>query len=339
MRERVTVCMVVYNGASTLPRSLAALVRETDNRQIPLLIVDHASTDATPAILIDWRARVGERLRLARFTGKGISAVRNHAWRNAESAWVVFVDADCEVQPGWADALGLAMDRHALNHACAAVGGRNGVPHLDRPFYRALQVLLGSYVGGHSSILNRDFREPREVDHCPTLNVAFRRSALTAVNGFDPKFTRVGEDLDLSYRLKKAGFQLWAEPGMRSDHALRPSLPAWLANMVLYGRGRFYFNRRHPEAREWKFLLPAAVVVGYFITFALALVASPWFLFGYAALHFTGVAAGLWSTARRTGAALSDFALATVTTWATHLAYGWGFLSEIRGRSAADYTP
>lgn len=331
--------MVVYNGASTLSRSLHALVRETDARQIPLLVVDHASTDATPGILAEWRARVGERMALARFDGKGISAVRNHAWRRAESEWVVFVDADCEVQPGWAEALVHAMDRHSGRPACGAIGGRNGVPYLDRPFYRALQVLLGSYVGGHSSILNRDFREPREVDHCPTLNVALRRSALIAVNGFDPKFTRVGEDLDLSYRLKKAGFQLWAEPGMRSDHALRPSLPSWLKNMVLYGRGRFYFNRRHPDAREWKFLLPAAVVVGYFIAMVLAFTLSPWVLVLYAGLHFFGVAAGLWPTARRLGAAFSDFALATVTTWATHLAYGWGFLREITGRTAADYTP
>jgi GT2 family glycosyltransferase len=208
------------------------------------------------------------------------------------------------------------------------------VPRDGSLLYRAYALLLSTYVGGHDSILNRTLDEHRRVDHCPTLNVVYRRSALERVGGFDPAYTRLGEDLELSRRLVCAGYTLWANPNMAVEHALRPTLRSWLRNMFLYGRGRCFHLKRHPSELHPKFLAPAAVVVAYTAAMLWDLWAGifPRCLGIVAGLHLLGIAALLAGAARRQQAGWTTWIAATAIVWLTHLTYGIGLLVELPRR-------
>ncbi|HJX54700.1 MAG TPA: glycosyltransferase family 2 protein [Polyangia bacterium] len=75
-------------------------------------------------------------------------------------------------------------------------------------------------------------------------NMAVRRQALEATGGFDPK-CRTGEDVDLSVRLSRAGWELWYEPAAevkhQDPHTFRQMLRQWFG----YGFGRPYLYKKH----------------------------------------------------------------------------------------------
>jgi GT2 family glycosyltransferase len=328
-----TVCVCVRDGAQHVDRCLSALISETAPFETPIVVVDHASRDQTPELLARWVRDTSQRLRVVQFEGEGLGAARDFAWRQSRTPWVVFVDIDCEVQPGWAEAVYEGLRIHDPDPRCGAFGGTNRVAQDGGVLWRAYAVLLPTYVGGHDSILNRPVAERRQVSHCPTLNVAYRRRALEEIGGFDPAYTRVSEDVDVSRRLVRNGYTLWANPGMTVDHVPRSTLTSWLRNVFLYGRGRSFHIKRHPEDLHPKFLAPSAVVLAYAATALPAGYGSA--ATGLALLtsaHLSCIGLSLAGETRRQRGGFGVWVTACAVVWLTHLAYGCGFLFELPRR-------
>lgn len=330
----LTVCVCVRDGAEHVDRCLRALVAETAPFATPIVVVDHASRDRTPELLARWANEYPDRIAVLRFDGEGLAGARDFAWRQARTTWVAFVDIDCAVQAGWAQAAHDAVRLHGPDGQCGGFGGTNRVAQDGRLLHRACAVLLATYVGGHNSILNRTISERRRISHCPTLNVVYRHSALAAVGGFDLAYGRVSEDVELSRRLLHMGYTLWANPGMVVDHVARPTLLSWVRNVFLYGRGRCFHLKRHPEEIHLKFLAPAAVVLAYAVAaLADAYRAEPFPpVTALAALHLVGCSVLLVGETRRQGGGFAVWVAASLVVWLTHLAYGAGFFFELPRR-------
>jgi glycosyltransferase involved in cell wall biosynthesis len=329
----LTICVCVRDGAEFVDRCLQALIDETAAAATRLVVVDHASRDATPQLLARWAQQCPDRLRVLRFDGDGLAAVRDYAWRQSRTTWVAFIDIDCAVQPGWMRTVAAALESFAADPRCGAFGGTNRVAQDGRLLFKACAVLLATYVGGHDSILNRTVSDRRQIAHCPTLNVVYRRAALDAVGGFDAAYTRVSEDVDVSRRLLRGGYTLWAYPGMVVDHVARPTLREWVRNVFLYGRGRAFHLKRQPGDLHLKFLAPAAVVLAYLASALLSLASGSllWFVL-LAGTHLASIAALLVGETRRQQGGVRVWLAATVVVWLTHVAYGAGFLYELPWR-------
>lgn len=123
--------------------------------------------------------------------GRGPAAARNRGWRAAASEWVVFLDDDVVPGPGWAERL--EADLAGLPPEVAASQGRIVVP-LD-PGRRPTDAERNTAGLATARWITAD--------------MAFRRSALEQVGGFDERFPRAyREDADLALRLLAAGHRL-----------------------------------------------------------------------------------------------------------------------------------
>ena len=71
-----------------------------------------------------------------------------------------------------------------------------------------------------------------------------RRDALGA--GFDESM-RVGEDVDLVWRVAEAGHPVRYEPRVVVEHETRPGFGRWLAQRFGYGRSGAVLAARHPD--------------------------------------------------------------------------------------------
>lgn len=78
----------------------------------------------------------------------------------------------------------------------------------------------------------------------PTSSAAFRREALLKTGAFDLR-CQTGEDVDLSIRLVKAGYELWYEPAARIRHFGRHTLGHMCQQWFGYGRGHAYLYKKH----------------------------------------------------------------------------------------------
>jgi glycosyltransferase involved in cell wall biosynthesis len=148
---------------------------------------------------------------------------------------------------------------------------------------------------------------------CPSGNMAFRRETFDAVGGFDETFA-YGSDIDFSWRLRDAGYQLRAVP----DAVIRHDWGTWqrqLRRAYLYGKARTRLYRKH-RSRRRQVLRDDPVVVLY-----------PVFLLGLPlTLVFPLYPALLLIPAWRNRSA------GVVNVLADHLAYGAGVLAELTSR-------
>jgi histidinol-phosphate phosphatase family protein len=172
-----------------------------------VIVVDDraAATVSGPLRLGEPPARLAERIELVRGPGRGPAAARNAGWRRAESEWVAFLDDDVLPLPGWREAL--AKDVSSLSSRVAASQGLVAVPlPADRPPTDWERNTAGL-----------------ESARWATADMAYRRSALAAVGGFDERFPRAyREDADLALRVLEAGYEI--EVGRRTVlHPVRPA--------------------------------------------------------------------------------------------------------------------
>jgi histidinol-phosphate phosphatase family protein len=135
---------------------------------------------------------------------RGPAAARNAGWRASTAEWIAFLDDDVIPQPGWARQLRSELGR--LAPGVAASQGR----------------LLVPLPQGRPTDWERNVAR---LESAPwiTADMAFRRTALEAVGGFDERFRHAyREDTDLAMRLLGKGWQIAA--GRRScEHPVPPA--------------------------------------------------------------------------------------------------------------------
>ena len=88
-----SIVMPVYNRADLVGATLDSIGAQTEG-DWELIIVDDGSTDATPQILADYRARFGARMQVLQQSHAGPGAARNRAVAASSGRYVAFLDSD-----------------------------------------------------------------------------------------------------------------------------------------------------------------------------------------------------------------------------------------------------
>jgi mycofactocin system glycosyltransferase len=231
----VTVVIPVYDRAAALARCLAAL----DGRH-PVLVVDDASPE--PAAIAAVAAGHGAKL-VRRAKNGGPAAARNTALEHVTTEFVAFLDSDCVPGPGWTDRLA----RHFADVAVAAVAPRILPLARDGWAGRYAHAAGGLDLGDQQARVAPGTR----VSYVPTAALLARRSSLEAVArrgaAFDPAM-RVGEDVDLVWRLHAAGHQVRYDPSVQIGHEEPVTWRGLLTRRFRYGTSAAPLARRHPAA-------------------------------------------------------------------------------------------
>ncbi|HJZ49489.1 MAG TPA: glycosyltransferase family 2 protein, partial [Roseiflexaceae bacterium] len=97
--------------------------------------------------------------------------------------------------------------------------------------------------------------------YLPSLNFSIRRNLLEEFGGFDERFPFAsGEDTDLSFRLRRAGYALWFEPRAAVLHHHMRSSPGDLwRHMYMFGKTYMEIYPRYPDILgSWRRIRVAA---------------------------------------------------------------------------------
>jgi glycosyltransferase involved in cell wall biosynthesis len=205
----ITVVAATHNRRDRLAALLDALRAQTlGTQRFEVIIVDDASSDATPELLAQQEARGDLALTVLRHEVSGGPAVaRNAGWRAARAPVIAFTDDDCRPSPGWLEVGLAAMHATARTDGEALVQGRTepDPEEADRlgPFTRSLNVPA--------------------LDHWyATANMFYSRSTLARLGGFDETtFSGPGgEDTDLAWRAIGEGVPTAFSDDARVWHAV-----------------------------------------------------------------------------------------------------------------------
>jgi hypothetical protein len=84
-------------------------------------------------------------------------------------------------------------------------------------------------------------------EHIPGCNMAFRREALLAINGFDSQFTKAGDDVDICWRLQQSGGWITFAAGAFVWHHRRQTPRTYFRQQMGYGDAEALLRFKHPE--------------------------------------------------------------------------------------------
>jgi N-acetylglucosaminyl-diphospho-decaprenol L-rhamnosyltransferase len=209
----IAVVVVCHNSAAGIGATLDALVRQLADDD-ELVVVDNASVDETLSAV----AAAAPDARIVEAGGNvGFAAGCHLGARAARAPLLLFLNPDAIPASGCLDAL----------RACAG----------ERPDWGAWQALVtladGQHVnssgnlvhwlgfgwaGGLGQPVPQAGDVPHEVGFASGAAVVIRRSAWDATGGFDQRYFMYGEDLDLSLRLRLAGWEVGVVPAARVAH-------------------------------------------------------------------------------------------------------------------------
>jgi glycosyltransferase involved in cell wall biosynthesis len=277
---RLSVVIPTYRRRDSLPRTLAALERQTVGRAgFEVIVVDDPVEDDAAAVERDVAAdRRPFPTRLLHRDGHGVSAARNAGWRAARAPLVMFLGDDILAAP---DLIAAHLDWHArrggpdvgvLGHVdwAAELGTTPFMRWLDR----GIQFDYGAIDGDRASWF-----------HFYTANISLPRALLEEVGGFDEdRFPFLYEDLDLGYRLDARGFRLLYNRRARAEHLHPTTIDQWRRRMAAIATAErrwvehrdempAYFHNRFaeaaalPPARGWtaplmRFVPPGTPLLG-----------------------------------------------------------------------------
>lgn len=225
--EEVTIVIPVRDRPQALARCLA-----TVGPAAAVLVVDDDSV--RPDLVLSAAEIAGARV-VRRASNGGPAAARNTGLAACRTPLVAFVDSDCSPEPGWLAGLLAHFADPAVGAAAPRIVGLPSDSWLSRYDEQRSALDMGEHPGRVAPLTR--------IGYVPAAAIVIRRSALGA--GFEERL-RVGEDVDLVWRLHAQGWRVRYEPAARVRHEHPVSVGAWARRRYQYGTSGGQLGRRHP---------------------------------------------------------------------------------------------
>jgi mycofactocin glycosyltransferase len=287
---RVSIVIPVMDREEELRECLTSLCRiDYPEDLLEVIVVDDGSSDGSAEVASAFGATVlssGGR-------GRGPAAARNRGAEAATGEILAFIDSDCTASIPWLKELVGAFADPQVAAVGGLVDGMYRTSALDR--YEAVMSSLS--LGKHE----RSGQGGDDTFYLPSCNLLVRRDAFARVGGFRVAM-HVGEDVDLTWRLRDGGFRIIYRPQGRVLHAHRSYLPAFLKRRFEYGTSEGLLQTLHPERRKKMAFPPLLCAV--LACCAAGIVGGGLVLFLAAAVLLAGDAVVTRSESRRLGFSL-----------------------------------
>lgn len=317
--------MPVRDATTTLVRTVDAVLQQTP--QVDEVILAVAADDDASLRLAGELSRRHPRVQVIENPGGATPDGLNRAIAAARGQVLVRVDAHSVVPAGY-----VAAALEALRRTGAANVGGVQVPTASSGFARAVATAMRSPLGTGGAA----YRGASQAGPADTVYLgAFRREAIEAVDGFDPRFVR-NQDAELNRRLREAGYLVWLEPSMRVEYQPRGRLRGLARQYWQYGRWRRFHARTHPGSLQARQTAAPALVVALVAAGSVSLVAgTAWPIAVVAGGYLVVILLGA-AVAARSPTDVLAVATALVTM---HLCWGVGFLAGPPRQSGAFSRP
>ncbi len=218
--KKLSIIIVSWNCRDLLRKCLVSLEEYHPDNDWEVIVVDNNSQDGTKELLDVYDSKMefkvllfDENLGFARGNNMGLDYVR--------SEYVLFLNPDTEIID---NSLQKMIDFMDENPQIAAIGPKllnsdktiqRSVRKFPTLFSQILVLLkLHNFVPRLPTLkkyfqLDFDYNKTQEVDQVMGAALMIRKNILDKVSSFDEGYKRIFEEVDLCFRVKKAGFKLY----------------------------------------------------------------------------------------------------------------------------------
>jgi GT2 family glycosyltransferase len=310
---KLSVVIVNYNVKYFLEQCIHSIQKAMDGLSAEIYVVDNNSVDGSVRMI---REKFHEVHLIENKENKGFSRANNQAIRKAKGEYILILNPDTILEDDTLVKCVKFMDSHpeAGGLGVQMIDGKGkflpeskrGLPSPSVAFYKmfgfsALFPRSRIFSKYHLGYLDKD--RIHEVDVLAGAFMMVRKSVLEEIGLLDEDFFMYGEDIDLSYRITRAGYKNYYYPLTRIIHYKGESTRKSSLNYVfLFYNAMIIFARKHfskENARMFSLLINLAIYLRAFISImnrflsrlvipfsdALLIYGGIWFIKGYWEKH------------------------------------------------------
>lgn len=260
----ISIIVPVYNRRDEVADLLDSLAKQSDT-DFETVIVEDGSTDRCEDICRSY----ADSLKLSYYwkENEGRSIARNYGMDRADGDFFVFVDSDCILPPDYIASLRRALAERPTD----CFGGPDAAHDSFTDMQKAINYSMTAFLttgGIRGGKVQLEKFVPR------TFNMGFSRDVYNKVGGFREMFS---EDIDMSTRIRLAGYLITLYRDVRVFHKRRVDLKKFWRQVHVFGMSRITLQLLYPGSMKAVHWLPAL-----FVIFAVAMLVGslwwPWLL-------------------------------------------------------------
>lgn len=305
---RFSVIVPVYNRIDEVRDLMESLAAQTCD-DFEAVIVEDGSTEPCREVVEAYAGKVD--VRYFYKDNEGRSIARNYGLERAKGDYFVFFDSDCVIPPRYFEILSAALDRNPVE----CFGGPDAAHESFSDTQKAISYAMTSFLttgGIRGGKVQMEKFTPR------TFNMGYSRRVYDCVGGFREMFS---EDIDMSTRIRRAGFSIGLIREAYVYHKRRGNLRKFARQVYVFGMSRVTLKLLYPDSLKLVHLLPAAFLAGSVAMVLLGVFVSLWFLLPLA-VYILAVAVTAMISTRSVVVGLKAVPASLMQLWG----YGAGFI-------------
>ena len=217
---QVSVIVVTYNNLDFTRACLASLDEQTDYENMEIIVVDNASSDNSAAYLKDWVTGAPNRKLILNDDNRGFAAANNQGLVLATGSYLVLLNNDTYVTPGWARTLFRHLQRDTTIGLIGPVTNNIGNEARIQIAYESMDQMIGVSQAHVRQRLGQTFPLHTAAFFC----VMFSRHVYEQVGPLDEVFGRgFFEDDDYCRRIEQIGLRIACAEDVFIHHHLSAS--------------------------------------------------------------------------------------------------------------------
>ena len=237
-----SIVIAVRNEKEYIEKCIKSLFNQDFDGKYEVIVVDGMSNDGTYELLQELQRKYN--FVLLRNPKINAAAGRNVGIKHAKGKFIAFIDGDAYAHKDWLSSIKKVFERVDTH----GVGGPDLLPEDAYFKSRAIGLVMTSPLarGGrfNPSTQHAMMEEERFVDHIPTCNLCLRREIFDKVGLFDESFVK-GQDLELSYRIRKAGYKLFYSPSVKVVHHRKQDFRSFARQIYKWAKAKVAIVKKH----------------------------------------------------------------------------------------------
>ena len=302
---KLSVVIVNYNVKHFIEQCLFSVLKASENIACEVFVVDNNSVDGSVTLIQEKFPQVNLIVNKA---NTGFSVANNQALKIAKGEYVLLLNPDTVVQEDTFSKILAFMDVHPDAGGLGvkmldgqgnfAPESKRGLPTPEVAFYKMFgfsRVFPKSKRFGKYHLSYLPENQLSEIDVMSGAFMLIRKSVLDIIGFLDETFFMYGEDIDLSYRIKKAGFKNYYFPDTQIIHYKGESTKRSSLNyVVIFYKAMAIFSKKHFSGSN-AFWFNALIHLAIFLKASLALLSRFLKAFTVPVLDFTIITFGLFA--------------------------------------------
>lgn len=303
-----SIIIPVYNRLNEVKDLLHSLSRQTDQNFEVVLVEDGSSEVCTDAV-----KEYEKELDIKYFykENEGRSIARNYGLERATGEYFLFFDSDCVIPDNYISVLYESLQKNYVDCFGGPDAAHGSFTDIQKAINFSMTAFLttGGIRGGKISL---EKFVPR------TFNMGFSRKVWEKVGGFREMFS---EDIDMSTRIRQAGFSISLIREAYVFHKRRVNLQLFCRQIYVFGMSRITLYLLYPDSLKLVHWLPAVFLLGSVMLLILSILFTWTFILP---LVFYFVALFINALIDTKSAKISF--LSILTSMVQLFGYGYGFL-------------